>query len=159
MSLKGRKVPAGATRAEVHFEMKGVTANTLDVKVSGADTDGRCAVLEQTGRSPNGGPPMHTHPEQDEVFFGVEGRYRFEVGGEHLELGPGDTIFAPRGVPHAFMQLTESARMLLVYQPAGRIEAFFRATASWSSPPSAEEIARVFAAHGMRVVGPPLTRV
>ena len=156
MNTTGFEVPRGDTRTGEHFQMKGVTTNTLDVKVSGADTDGRLAVLEQIGQSPNGGPPLHAHLDQDEIFIGVEGRYRFVLGGRALELGPGDVIFAPRGVPHAFMQRTEVARMQLVYQPAGLIEDFFRATASWTSPPSTDEIARVFAAHGMRVLGPPL---
>lgn len=156
MSTPAFKVPAGDTRADTHFTMRGVTSNTLDVKVSGADTAGRMAVLEQLGHSPNGGPPLHVHPDQDEVFHALDGSYRFLVGGEHFVLEPGDTILAPRGVPHAFLQLTQTARLLLVYQPAGGIEDFFRATAAWTSPPAPEEVARVFAAHGMQVVGPPL---
>lgn len=153
------KVEAGETRAVEHFKMKGVTSNTLDVKVSGADTGGSLAVLEQIGQSPNGGPPMHLHPEQDEMFYGLEGRYRFVVGGEQFDVAPGDVVFAPRGIAHAFIQLTAVARLMLVYQPAGLIEDFFRATAAWTSPPSREEVARVFAAHGMTVVGPPLSAI
>ena len=68
-------------------------------------------------------------------------------------------IFAPRGVPHAFIQVTEVARMMLVYQPAGLIEEFFRTTAGWTSPPTHDEVVRVFAAHGMTVVGPPMTAI
>jgi quercetin dioxygenase-like cupin family protein len=157
MIERGFKVAAGDTRADQHFQMKGVTANTLDVKVSGADSGGRLAMLEQIGQSPNGGPPRHLHAEQDEFFYAVEGRYRFEVGGERFELGPGDSIFAPRGVPHGFIQLTPTARLMLAYQPAGQIEAFFRATAAWEAPPSPDEVKAVFAAHGMTVVGPPLS--
>ncbi len=113
MIKQGFKVAAGDTRADQHFHMKGVTANTLDVKVSGADSGGRLAMLEQIGQSPNGGPPRHLHADQDEFFYALEGRYRFEVGDQSFELGAGDSIFAPRGVP--------------------------------------------FAAHGMTVVGPPLS--
>ena len=156
MSPGGFKIQTGETRTGTHLRMRGVTSNTLDVKVSGADTNGRMAVLEQLGQSPNGGPPMHVHADQDEVFYGVEVRYRFVVGGVDMELGPGDVIFAARGIPHAFMQLTEEARMMLVYQPAGLIEDFFRATAAWTAPPSPTEVAEVFAAHGMSVLGPPL---
>ena len=40
-------------------------------KVSGADTDGRLAVIEMT--FPKGAsPPLHTHP-QDETFYVLEG--------------------------------------------------------------------------------------
>jgi quercetin 2,3-dioxygenase len=40
--------------------------------------------------------------------------------------------------------------------PAGKMEEFFRATDSWVTPPSNEEIVKVFEAHEMKIVGPPL---
>lgn len=155
-TTKGYKVAAGETRNGEHFKMKGVTTNTLDLKVGSADTAGGMAVFEQIGQSPNGGPPLHVHPDQDEFFHVLEGEYRFQVGEERYLGTTGDLIFLPRGVPHAFIQLTENARMMVVYQPAGDMEGFFRETASWNAPPTKEEVARVFEAHGMRVVGPPL---
>lgn len=154
---KGYKVAAGDTRNGEHFNMTGVTTNTLDLKIGSADTDGGMAAFEQLGQSPNGGPPLHVHPRQDEFFHVLEGEYRFQVGDERFMGATGDTIFLPRGVPHAFIQLSERARMLVVYQPAGDMEGFFRETAGWTSPPSKDEVARVFAAHGMEVVGPPLS--
>ena len=154
---KGFKVSASESRIGEHFKMKGVTANTLDVKIASADSGGRFSLMEQVGQSPNGGPPLHLHPDQDEFFYVVEGQYRFEVGGERFALGAGDTIFLPRAVPHAFIQLSQTARMVVGYQPAGQMEGFFRATAAWTTPPSKEQIAGVFASHGMEVVGPPLT--
>jgi len=153
---KGYLVRSGETRNGEHFAMKGVTGNTLDLKIGKADTDGGMAVFEQIGHSFKGGPPLHIHPEQDEFFHILEGSYRFQVGDEFYSGSTGDTIFLPRAVPHAFIQLTEQARMLVVYQPAGDMEGFFRETAQWTSPPSKEEVGRVFRAHGMEVVGPPL---
>jgi hypothetical protein len=40
--------------------------------------------------------------------------------------------------------------------PAGQMEDFFAATDKWASPPSKEEVMKVFADHGMKVVGEPL---
>ncbi len=158
MSIKkGFNTRAGETRNGLHFTMQGVTRNTLDLKIGSADTDDGTSVFEQVGESPNGGPPLHIHPQQDEFFHVLEGNYRFQVGEERLPAVPGDTIFLPRGVPHAFIQLSDKARMLVTYQPAGDMEAFFQETAQWAAPPSKEEVARVFRAHGMEVVGPPLT--
>ncbi len=153
---KGFKVGAGEARFGEHYTMKGVTANTLDIKISAADTDGGISFLEQTGHTPKGGPPLHIHPFQDEWFYVVEGDYHFQVGEEKFSLTAGDTIFLPRNVPHAFVQLTEKAKMLVSYLPAGKMEAFFKATAEWTSPPGKEEMIRVFAEHDMKVVGPPL---
>jgi len=157
MSMKnGFITRSGETRNGMHLTMKGVTANTLDLKIGSADTDGGMAVFEQIGKSPNGGPPLHVHAAQDEYFHVLDGSYRFQVGDERFPASMGDTVFLPRGVPHAFIQLTDHARMLVTYQPAGDMEAFFQETAQWTTPPSKEEVARVFLAHGMEVVGPPL---
>jgi len=153
---KGFKVNAGEARFGKHFRMKGVTLNTLDIKISTEDTDGQLAVFEQTGHTPNGGPPLHIHPFQDEWFYVIEGNYLFQVGEEKYEMKAGDTIFLPRNIQHAFIQLTNQAKVIVSYQPAGKMEAFFKATDQWTSPPLKEEIEKVFMDHDMKVVGPPL---
>lgn len=152
----GFKVNSGEARFGKHFKMKGVTLNTLDIKISGKDTENDLAVFEQTGLTPKGGPPLHVHPYQDEWFYVIEGEYVFQVGEEKFPLKAGDTIFLPRDVQHAFVQLTENGRMIVSYLPAGKMEAFFATTDRWTSPPSKEEIAKVFADHDMKIVGPPL---
>lgn len=153
---KGFKVIAGEARFGTHYKMKGVTLNTLDIKISGKDTDDDLAVFEQTGLTPNGGPPLHIHPFQDEWFYVIEGEYLFQVGDEKYSMKPGDTIFLPRRVQHAFLQLTDKGKMIVSYLPAGKMESFFEVTDLWTSPPSKEEIEQVFADHDMKVVGPPL---
>jgi len=153
---KGFKVASGEARFATHYKMKGVTLNTLDIKISGKDTEDHLAVFEQTGQTPNGGPPLHVHIDQDEWFFVTEGEYLFQCGGDKFSLKAGDTIFLPRNIPHAFVQLSEKARTIVAYMPAGKMEEFFAATDKWVSPPSKEEIVKVFADHGMKIVGGPL---
>jgi quercetin dioxygenase-like cupin family protein len=153
---KGFKVNDGEARFGEHYKMKGVTLNTLDIKISGTDTDNDLAVFEQTGLTPNGGPPLHIHPFQDEWFYVIEGEYLFRVGDDKYQMRPGDTIFLPRNVPHAFIQLSEKGRMIVSYLPAEKMEAFFKVTDKWTSPPTKEEIAKVFEDHDMKVVGEPL---
>ena len=46
--------------------------------------------------------------------------------------------------------------MIVSYLPAGKLEACFKVTTSWTSPKTKEEIARAFADHDMEVVGVPL---
>ncbi len=115
-------------------------------------------IFEQTGLTPNGGPPLHIHPYQDEWFYVIDGDYLFQVGDEKMNLQKGDTIFLPRNVPHAFIQLSEKGKMIVSYLPAGKMEDFFKVTDQWASPPSKEDVAKVFSDHDMQVVGPPLTR-
>lgn len=153
---KGFKVNSGEARFGEHYKMKGVTLNTLDIKISGTDTENDIAVFEQTGLTPNGGPPLHIHPFQDEWFYIIEGEYLFQVGEDKYHMKAGDTIFLPRNVQHAFLQLTEKGKMIVSYSPAGKMEAFFKVTDKWTSLPTKEEIAKVFADHDMRVIGAPL---
>lgn len=150
------KVSSGEARFGRRYKMKGVTVNTLDIKISGKDTNNELAVFEQIGQTPNGGPPLHVHHNQDEWFFVIEGEYLFQCGSERYNLKKGDTIFLPRNVPHAFIQLTENAKTIVSYIPAGKMEEFFAVTDKWASPPSKQEIAKIFTDHGMQVVGDPL---
>lgn len=132
-----------------------VGPNRADVKVSAADTDGRFALFEWEGRE-RGGPGLHVHDAQDEVFYVREGRYRFRLADDVHDLGPGDTIFLPRGIPHSFVQLSDHGKILYVLQPAGDMEAFFHDLATIDPATASEaEIVAVFARHGMRLVGPP----
>lgn len=152
----GFRIKAGESRTGKHLKMKGVTLNVLDLKVSSKDTNGNLSFFEQTGFTPKGGPPLHIHPYQDEYFYVLEGEYQFQVDQDKYHLGPGDTIFLPRNIQHAFIQLTEKARVLVSYTPAGKMESFFETTDSWTTPPSEELIKKTFADHDMIVVGPPL---
>lgn len=126
-----------------------------DIKVSGKDTDGQLSIFEYTGNV-QGGPPLHIHTKQDEIFFIVEGDYTFKVGDELYKLTKGDTIFLPRKVPHAFFQTSDKGKMYFMFQPAGKMEDYFRKLATFKGQPTPEEGAKLFADHEMIVVGPPL---
>jgi quercetin dioxygenase-like cupin family protein len=153
---KGFKVNSGEARNGVHYKMKGVTLNVLTIKISSKDTDGEQAVFEQQGFTPGGGPPLHLHPYQDEFFYIIEGEYLFQVGDDKYRMMPGDTIFLPRNVQHAFVQLKEKGKVIVSYLPAGKMEDFFKTTDSWTLPPTMDEITRAFEDHDMIIVGPPL---
>lgn len=155
-SHKGFKIAAGEGRYHGPIQLKGVNSNILDVKVSGKDTNRDLAVFEQTSLSPKRGTPLHVHPNQDEIFHVREGEYQFLVGDEKFQLKVGDSIFLPRNVPHAWAQVSETGRMTVILQPAGKLEEFFVTMAALKREPSPEEIARIFADHDMKVVGPPL---
>ena len=137
---KGIKVKAGEARFSIHYKMKGVTFNTLDIKISGAYTGDNVAVFEQKGLTPNGEPPLHIHPFQDEWFYVIEGEYLFQVGDDKYELKGGDTIFLPRKIQHAFIQLTEIGKMIVSYLPAGKMESFYKVTNDWKTSPTKEEV-------------------
>ena len=153
---KGFVVKAGEGRHHGHIQLAGVNVNVQDVKVSGKDTNGDFALFEQTGLSPGRGVPLHIHPAQDELFRILDGEYHFQVGDEKHQLKAGDAIFLPRNVAHAWIQVSQTGRTLVLLQPAGKLEEFFLTMAGLKKPPTPEELAKHFADNEMKVVGPPM---
>jgi len=153
---KAFEVKKGEGRFHGHIQLKGVNANIQDVKVSGKDTNGALAIFEQTGLSPRRGVPLHIHPDQDEIFQVLEGEYHFQVDLEKFRLTAGESIFLPRKVAHAWIQVSERAKMTVIVQPAGKLEEFFVHMSSLQKEPTKEEMVKIFADHHMLVVGPPM---
>ena len=128
----------------------------LDNKVTAADSNGGLYVFEHLNMG-KGGPFRHLHHDQDEWFRVVEGDFVFEIGSERHRLTAGDSVFAPRRVPHVWANIGERpGTLILAVQPAGTLEAFFREQAKLERRPTRQEAEALFAAHGMMVVGDPL---
>ena len=148
-------VPAGTDRFRGKREVFG--SRGIDFKVSALDTNGDLSVSELTSLHKDG-PPRHLHHEQDEWFYVVEGEYIIEVGEERFELGPGDSVLAPRKVAHVWAHVGGgTGRLIAALQPAGQIEALFDELARLGSSPRREDLQRVFSSHGVEFVGPPLS--
>lgn len=151
---KGFVVKANESRFKESTLLFGGTSPN-DIKVSSKDNDGTLTVFEYIGNV-KGGPPLHLHHNQDEIFFIIEGEYTFKVSDTIHKLKKGDTIFLPRKVPHAFAQTSEKGQMYFMFQPSGKMEDFFRKLATFKGQPTPEEGAKLFSDHEMEVVGPPL---
>ena len=146
----------GEGRIHGHLKLKGVNVNILDLKVSGKDNDGAMAMFEQTSLSPKQGTPLHVHPHQDEMFYVLFGEYLFQVGTDQFKVKAGDSIFLPMNVPHAWTQVSESGKMVVIFQPAGKMEEFFVTVSELVNAPTKEEMEKIFLDHEMEIVGPPL---
>ncbi|GAB3494069.1 hypothetical protein GCM10027341_09770 [Spirosoma knui] len=147
-------VKAGEARFGIYTPYRQV--NTNDVKVSGKDTNEQLAVFEYIGRV-KAGPTLHVHHEQDEIFSIIEGEYFFQIGTEQFTAKAGDTVFAPRGIPHTWIQLSEQGKQVYMVQPAGQLEAFFYKMNELKEPPTEALAQKMHQAHGMTVLRPPLT--
>ena len=128
----------------------------IDAKVPPSETAGDLYIIEHTDEA-KGGPPRHVHAAQDEWFYVLEGAYHIEVGEDRFDVGPGDSVFAPRGVSHVWAHVSEGeGRLLIAFQPAGQMESFLSGLAEMGSAPAPEAMAALFASHGMTMLGPPL---
>jgi quercetin dioxygenase-like cupin family protein len=96
------------------------------LKVTGAETAGHYAIAEVTS-TPEGFVPLHVHNNEDEAFLIMDGEVDFTVGGRIFSAGPGAFVFGPRGVPHSYKVKTPSARLMMIFSPAG-FEGFIRET-------------------------------
>jgi mannose-6-phosphate isomerase-like protein (cupin superfamily) len=93
---------------------------TIAFKVTGAETEGRCSIIEYTAPPGFAGPPLHIHPHTDELYFVLDGTAQFRLGAETASAGSGALVFIPRGTPHTFANPGDApARMLVTLTPAG----------------------------------------
>ncbi|SRR5579871_6102004 len=145
------RVAAGIDR---EGESRGLGISTIAFKVSLPNSSGPF-ILENTFLA-KGGPARHLHYDQDEWFYILEGEFQFEVGTDQFHLHPGDSLLAPRQIPHVWAFVGEGrGRILVAFFPAGKMEAFFReVTKANAMPPQDPGIWR---AHGMELLGPPLS--
>ncbi len=144
------RVAAGEDRFSEH---RGLGISVIEFKVVPQDSSG-LFVIENIFHA-RGGPARHLHYEQDEWFYALEGEFLIEVGQERIRLNPGDSLLAPRRVPHVWAHTGNTrGRMLITFMPAGQMEAFFReVTKANAMPPQDPGLWR---AHGMELLGPPL---
>lgn len=97
---------------------------TIVVRVSAEDSAGAMTVIEEI--EPISDTPLHVHGREHELFYIVEGEHIITLGEQEHRLGPGDAIFAPRGVPHAQRRVEPGVgREMVAFIPGG-FEQFFR---------------------------------
>ena len=109
--------------------------------------------------------PLHLHPKADETFCVIDGEILVHVDGAERSVEPGGVAFVPRGVPHAVMVTSATARILTIVTPGCKeLEMFFlevgEAATQRTLPPSVplplEKIRAAAMRHGSVVIlGPP----
>lgn len=125
------------------------------VKAGTAATNGALTVMELV-IPPYEGPPAHTHIREDEVWYVLDGDFRFKSGDTMLRATTGGLAFGPRGLPHAFQNVGDTTgRLLAITTPSG-LERFFEESDKLSRPIDPEELAAIGHACWIEFAGPPL---
>ncbi len=144
-------VRAGQDREGRH---KTLGISTIDFKVTSADSGGAMLVIENTNRA-RGGPAKHRHLAQDELFSVIVGEYTVIVGDQRFDLTAGDSLLAPRLIPHVWAYTGATVgRILITFTPPGDMESFFRTVSGTNAMPVQDPA--LWRAHGMELLGPPL---
>lgn len=135
--------------------------------LSGEESGGPLGVAVVT-QPPGIATPLHRHTKESEAFYVLDGSMTYRAGDETFVLGPGDFIWLPLGVPHAFritgdtparvLALTTPGGLLGLYDEVG-VVAGERRLPNGDGRPLPEEIARwgeIGPRYGLEVVGPPI---
>ena len=61
----------------------------------------------------------HHHPNEDEMFLVVKGRFRMEFRDKHVWLQEGEFIVVPRGIEHR--PVAEEEAHVLLFEPASTL--------------------------------------
>ena len=79
-------------------------------------TRGALGVMEEV--PPHADTPLQVHTNEDELFYALEGEHVIQVGDDEHRIGPGQSAFGPRGVPHAQRRVVPgTGRILIVVTP------------------------------------------
>ena len=128
MSLKQTERRAPSIKYQPKSKRSYFDVGIGSICLSGADTGGKYCLLE-VSLAPGIGVPRHTHTREDEGYFVLSGELEVIVGEEIFILKAGDTLMAPRDIPH---QLRNSGntenQYLLIFSPSG-FEEFLKVTA------------------------------
>ena len=109
-----------ATKGEIRW----YNGNQVRFLINPEDTEGDLSLIEMISLAGTE-PPPHIHQNEDETFIIHEGEIRFFIGEKVIDAKPGTTVFAPRGIRHAFKIMSPAARFHMIMTP-GDFANFFR---------------------------------
>ena len=138
------------------YELTTPIGDPIRVKATTLDTAGSLTIIEFQV-APNNGPGVHIHFREDELWYVIEGEFRFKAGDAMLHASTGGFAFGPRGLPHAFQNIGETAGRLLVITTPSGLERFFDQYAELLPGPIDQRTLEAIAvANWSKFVGPPL---
>lgn len=155
-------IPVPIIRGEAEGEKRWFYGGGVHTWKATAEETGGAFLLFEDRMGQGKMTPLHTHPESDETMYVLEGEILMHIDGQEHPVAAGGLAVAPRGVPNAFLVLSDVARLLCLHTP-GCCQAFY-----WdaSEPISADrpasgavDFARVQASAkengGIEILGPP----
>ncbi len=107
---------------------------------------------------PGGGPPLHVHRRENEIFLMESGDIEVLAEGEWIKAPPGSVVFLPKDVPHQFRNAGDTtSRHWVICTPSGFENFYSKCSDLFAAggPPDMEKIMGTCAEFGMEILGPP----
>lgn len=103
--------------------------------------------------------PLHLHPDADETLYVLDGEILMNIDGTESRLSRGAMSFVPRGVQHAFLVVSDGARLLSLQTPGAGDAFYLGASEPATGDASTVDIARLQSSArdngGVELLGPP----
>ncbi len=134
-------------------KQKTMNGDLLRCVIANNDADGKILMGTTMPASlkHKGGPPLHIHKDQEEIFFVVSGEFFIQIGEEIFTAKAGDAAFIPRGTPHTFANPLENnpGTLIAMHIPGtSQMEHYFQNIANGTFDVEPET--------DISVVGPPI---
>jgi quercetin dioxygenase-like cupin family protein len=123
-------------------------------KLFSADTGGALSVVEHVLQPGTLGSPVHTHRNEDEYSYVLEGEMTALIGGELVHAPAGALVCKPRNIPHAFWNQGSSPTRILEIIAPGGFETYFDEIAEVlgaGGPPDMSRVAAVAHKYGVEM--------
>jgi mannose-6-phosphate isomerase-like protein (cupin superfamily) len=126
------------------------------VKIAGNESGSTLSAFELV-LEPGEGPGAHVHSREHEIWYVLEGEFRFLLGDELVRQAAGGLAFGPRGLPHTFQNISPgTGRLLVITGPAGLEDFFLEYDRRTAIPFDADALQAAAEAGGITFTGPPL---
>ena len=119
--------------------------------------DGSLGIFELTVPVASNVPPPHSHSNNEEIVYVLEGTLRYSVGADTRDLAPGQSMHTPKGTVHAFSNPHDAtARALIVMSPDIGAQYFkdIAAVVNSGGPPDKSALIAVMSRYGLVPAGP-----
>jgi quercetin dioxygenase-like cupin family protein len=97
-------------------------------------------------------PPPHSHSNNEEIVYVLQGTLRYTVGSDTRDLAPGESMHTPKGTTHAFSNPFDSvARALIILSPDIGAQYFkdVAAVVNAGGPPDKAALVAVMSRYGL----------
>ncbi|BAZ05003.1 cupin domain-containing protein [Calothrix sp. NIES-3974] len=106
---------------------------------------------------PDGFVPPHTHTQEEESYYMLEGSMVMQLGSEEFTIEPGDFVHVPAGTIHGYRNNSDQPIRFLAWTIGGSIDEFFieMSTKIREIPKDLPKMPEILEKYGVKMVIPP----